>query len=115
MDFEYFDKVVRSEDEAKQQLEWRRNRRTIQNNWKGCEKRENVQRYKEDPIRSHALNSPELCPEKCKSPFHEKMINCLISEGQFSSTILTLLQAICSREIRQKRSNFFLSSFVNDA
>ena len=110
MDFEYFDKVVRSEDEAQQQLEWRRNRRTIQPNWKRKEKRENVQRCMEDDIRCHTFSGPELCPDKCTAPFHEEMITGLISEGQYSATILTLLQAICSREIRQKRSNYFFSS-----
>ena len=36
MDFEYFNKVIRSEDEAQQQLEWKRSRRLLtQSHMKG--------------------------------------------------------------------------------
>ena len=107
MDFEYFDKVVRSEDEAKQQLEWKRSKKMIQHTGKGYKGK----KYKENASADfQKVYDHELCPEKCKSSFHDEFITHTVSEYHLSSTILSLLQAMYTKSMKHQLSNVFLAS-----
>ena len=114
MDFEYFDKVVRSEDEAQQQLEWKRKRRMIHTSGKGWERRYNPQRSNKDSYpHCQKLGDSDLCLEKSKSPFHEEIISVSVSEYQLSTTILNLLQSMYTKSVRHQLNSVFLSSSRN--
>ena len=111
MDFEYFDKVIRSEDEAQQQLEWKRSRRLLtQSHMKGFHEK----RGRGSSIHDfQKVYDHELCPEKCKSPYHDEIVTPPASEYQLSLAIVNLLQVMFTKTIKNQLKNVFLSSSRN--
>ena len=111
MDFEYFDKVIRSEDEAQQQLEWKRSRRLItQSHLKGLHEKRGRGNSMVD---FQKVYDQELCPEKCKSPFHDEIVTLTPSEFQLSATIINLLQLMYTKSTSNQLQSVFLSSTKN--
>ena len=81
MDFEYFEKVVRSDDEARQQVSWRKN-----------------------PVKRRFSHSKSADPVKrvirARGPRHEEIMETSVSQGTFACIVLATLRIACAKEIR---------------